>query len=291
MSPRFTPAALLLFPLLAASVSAQHVLMAENGGKMSWVRAASGSAPCVETDGKVGPISSRGYLLKDAPEYLPVYANVTDVFTRVTYEAHAGVSGAKKLLLYGATLETGYRLDNVFFVVLLGSDADPNAIVLCEVPHLEPNQERPVTALLPLGAKLGTGTCQMYLFSGGEEVLQSQIPADQREAALDRMVAARIRDVREAAPKLFFTPAPEYPRSLKSASPKGKAMIAIRIGVNGAASDPVVKSATDPAFGEAALDAIRMWRFLPRVKDGHPVETAAVVPFIFEPPVPAKNPS
>lgn len=291
MSPRLTPAVLLLFPLLAARLAAQHVLMAENGGKMSWVRAASGSVPCVERDGKVVPVGSRGYLLRDVPDYLPVFVNVTDAFTRVTYQAQAGVNGANKLLRYSATLETSYRLDDVFFVVSLGSGTAPDAMVICEVPHLEPNQERQVTALLPLGAKLGTGACQMYLFSGGKEVLQTGIPPDKREEALDRMVAARIGDVRSAAPKLLFGPAPEYPPSLRKANLRGQAMIAIRIGVNGAACDPVVKSATDPAFGEAALAAIRLWRFLPMVNDGHPVETRAVVPFIFERPKAAKDPS
>jgi TonB family protein len=291
MSPRFTPAALLIFPLMAASLAAQHVLMAENDGKMSWVRAASGSAPCVERDGKIGPISSRGYLLKGAPEYLPAFVTVRDVFWRVTYETQAGSVGTGKLLRYNATLETGYRLDDVFLVLSIGQGTAYSTISISEVAHLEPNQERPVSSYLPLGDTMAAETFQMFLFSGGQEVLQSEIAPEVREAALDRMVASRIRDVRAAGPKLFFAPAPEYPSSLRAANLRGQAMIAIRIGVNGAACEPVVKSATDPAFGEAALNAIRLWRFLPTVKDGHPVETRAVVPFAFEQPKPEKNPS
>jgi len=137
---------------------------------------------------------------------------------------------------------------------------------------------------LPLGATLGSGSCRLYIFSRGIEVLQSTIlPADS-EAALDRMVAARIKDVHAQGPKLLFGPPPEYPSSLTAANLKGQAMVAIHIGTNGAVSNPVVRSATDPAFGDAAMAAVQMWRFLPTVKDDHAVETQAVVPFTFEPP-------
>jgi TonB family protein len=53
--------------------------------------------------------------------------------------------------------------------------------------------------------------------------------------------------------------------------------------------DPVVKSASDPAFGEAALGAVKLWRFLPRVKDDYPPETRADVPVVFSQPNPSPN--
>lgn len=46
----------------------------------------------------------------------------------------------------------------------------------------------------------------------------------------------------------------------------------------------LLKSATDPAFGEAALAAIRQWRFLPEMKGGLAVEQSADLPFAFVPP-------
>jgi outer membrane biosynthesis protein TonB len=36
-------------------------------------------------------------------------------------------------------------------------------------------------------------------------------------------------------------------------------------------------------MGESALAAIRQWRFLPRIKNGHAIETVAVIPIEFTP--------
>jgi periplasmic protein TonB len=89
-------------------------------------------------------------------------------------------------------------------------------------------------------------------------------------------------------PKIFVAAAPEYPPSLVSANLRGQAMVAFRIGPNGAVYNPVVQSATDPAFGEAALAAVRVWRFLPAVKDGAAVGIDVVIPVVFEQPKPTK---
>jgi TonB family protein len=53
---------------------------------------------------------------------------------------------------------------------------------------------------------------------------------------------------------------------------------------NARVHDPTPKCTTDPAFGEAALEAVRFWRFLPKVKDGRPVEALVELPFSFTPP-------
>jgi protein TonB len=103
------------------------------------------------------------------------------------------------------------------------------------------------------------------------------------------MVVSRIKDVHNAAPKFFFGPPPEYPPELKKANLKGQATVSIRIGANGAVYDPVVKSSTDPAFGEAALRAVKVWRFLPKVKDDSPMETKVDVPVVFARPNPAAD--
>jgi TonB family protein len=284
MNPRRIPAVLLLISLMTAHVCAQTVLMTANGQKMSWVRAASGSTPCIEVDGKVQPIAPQGYVLKPVSEYRPVLVNVRNPYTRVSYGTTDTSVASNKMLVYSATLETGYRLDDVFVVTTLGPPGAYSSIVLSQVDHLVPNQERQISVSMPLGATLGSGGCQLHVFSGGLEVINSEILPNVREAALDTMVAARLKGVHAAGLRLFFGPPPEYPASLKSANLKGQATIAIHIGKNGAVSNPVVRSATDPAFGDAALAAVQMWRFLPGIKDDQAVETQAVVPFTFEQP-------
>lgn len=76
------------------------------------------------------------------------------------------------------------------------------------------------------------------------------------------MTQKRIAGVQEAPPQPLLGPGPEYPPSLLKAGANGQAIIALRIGVNGQVYDPTVKSAMAPAFGEAALVAVRLWRFL-----------------------------
>jgi TonB family protein len=284
MNPRRIPAVLLLISLTTVHLCAQYVLLTANGQKMNWVKAASGSKPCIEVDGKVQPISPQGFVLKSVPEYLPVLVNVRNPYTRVSYGTTDSSVASNKLLIYSATLETGYRLDDVFVVTTLGPDGAYTSIVLSEVDHLVPNQEKQISVTMPLGATLGSGSCQLHIFAGGVEVINSEILPNAREAALDTMVAARIRGVHAAGPKLFFGPPPEYPASLKAANLGGQAMVAVHIGTNGAVSNPVLRSATDPAFGDAALAAVQMWRFLPTIKDDHAVNTQAVVPFTFEQP-------
>jgi TonB family protein len=286
MSPRRTLGALLLIPFLAARLAAQCVLMAEDGGKMSWVRAARGSDPCVERDGKIRPILTQGYALVGVPDYLPVFVSVRDIAVRTSHVNTQRAEDIGHTFHFDATFVTGFRLRDVFIVLYFVTGNGDQKIFLSEVGDLEPNDERTVSAIVPLDSKLGTSKYHLHVFSGGQEVLQSMIPLGEREAVLDRIVAKRIKDVRDSAPSLLIGPTPEYPRSLKAANLKGLAKIAIHIGANGAVTDPVVRSASDPAFGEAALAAIRMWRFLPSVRNGTPVATNAVIPFVFDPPSP-----
>jgi protein TonB len=77
---------------------------------------------------------------------------------------------------------------------------------------------------------------------------------------------------------------PEYPKSLRKTGVKGEAVVAMRITRQGVVVEPTIERATDPAFAEATLAAVRQWRFLPQVKGGRPVETAVSLPITFDPP-------
>ncbi len=115
--------------------------------------------------------------------------------------------------------------------------------------------------------------------------------ASAREAAFDRMIAKRVEKATDGAPKPFSGPLPEYPPELLKAKHKGHVLLRLHIRPNGAVVDPAVIEATEPAFGESALTAVRLWRFLPKIKDGHPVDTIATIPIEFVPPEksPAKS--
>jgi TonB family protein len=137
---------------------------------------------------------------------------------------------------------------------------------------------------IPLAEELGAGKFQLHVFTQGREVFNSLQPWQFREAILDKMVMKRLEGVKDAAPEPLVGPVPEYPKALLKARLKGEAVVGIRITPRGVVTEPVVVQATDPAFGEAALVAVREWRFLPQVKAGRPVEINVQVPFAFQPP-------
>ena len=287
---RHLPPALLLYPVLASPLAAQHVLLVEEGGKFALVRAANGTNPCVEKEGKV--VSTNGYkfALKGVPGYLPVFVTVRNVNVRTTYLTTTHQGGQfNNDFHFDAEFETGYHLKDVFVVLALDTEQRGRSLFLWEVGELVPNEGRYVHIIVPMDSPIGSGRYTFHLFSGGAEVLQSLVSFGDREVALNRMVAAQIKDVREAGPKLYMGLGPEYPPAMKKRNIKGQAVISVRIGANGDVFDPVVKSATDPAFGEAALAAVKLWRFLPKVKNGYPVETKADVPVVFAPPGPAAD--
>ncbi len=66
-------------------------------------------------------------------------------------------------------------------------------------------------------------------------------------------------------------PDPIYPPSLKRAGVTGRASILVVIAPDGRVTDARLESATDPKFGEAALEAVRHWRYLPALRNGQPV--------------------
>jgi TonB family protein len=175
-------------------------------------------------------------------------------------------------------------LENVFIVLELSTELQGKVLFLQEVGQLEAREPKLIEARVPMSSGLGDGKYKFHLFSGGLELMHSNIPPTVRDAALDRMTYNRLKGAPDGPPAPLIGPVPEYPKNLLKAKTKGRAVISLRIGANGRANDPVVKSATDPAFGESALVAVRLWRFLPRVVKGKPVATDVDLPFDFAPP-------
>ncbi len=277
---------LLTLQLTVQSVSAQHVLVAGDGGQMYLVCSANGDVPRVQKEGKIVPIIPHGFALREVPEFAPVFVKVSNVNVRTTYSNGGQLNND---FYFNADFESDSRLEDVFVVLALDSERAGKTLFLWGIGTLEPKKTKGVSIIVPMSSPIGSGHYRAHVFSGGAEVLQSLIPFMESETALDRMVASRIKDVHNAAPRFFFGSAPEYPPELKKANLKGRATVSVRIGANGAVYDPIVKSATDPAFGEEALRAVRAWRFLPKVKDDNPTETKVDVPIVFAQPNPVAD--
>jgi TonB family protein len=286
----FRRSALLLLALLALArpAGAQHVLLAEDGGQMYLVCSANGAKPRVQKDGKVVLIDPQGFALREVPEFAPVFVAIRNVNVRSTVASSGGGGGqVNNDFYFTADFKSDSLLTDVFVVLALDTQRGGKRLFLWEIGILEPGKTKTATIEAPMDSPIGAGDYSLRLFAGGAEVMQTLLSAGETDAGMSHMVAARIKDVHNAPPRFFFGPRPEYPPELKKANLRGQAVVSVRIGTNGSVFDPVVKSATDPAFGAAALQAVKFWYFLPRVKNDYPVETKADIPIVFSPPQPA----
>lgn len=88
----------------------------------------------------------------------------------------------------------------------------------------------------------------------------------------------------DAPPKLSAAHPPSFPRSLYGRVAKGTALIELLVDEKGRARLPLIVTASDPAFGWAALQAVDTWRFDPPKSGGKSVVTRVRVPFEFSSP-------
>lgn len=95
--------------------------------------------------------------------------------------------------------------------------------------------------------------------------------------------AANLRAAR-TNPVPMEPPPLRYPGSLEGSGKSGQAVVEVTITTEGQVTNPILKSADDPAFGEAALGAVEGWRFQPAIRDGVAVESRVALPFQFKAP-------
>jgi TonB family protein len=285
-------ATLLVFVLLAPRLSAQSWLYVQNGEKFSLLGKTEGSTPYVWENGQWVADTEGQYFLKPVAEYLPVLVTIEHPYYRrgaraisdngaldATWLVHGG------RFVVNLDLVAPVPLDNVSLMLAFVDAQDQNHLYLYGVGHLDAHQIRhlSIDRIIDNARLISRSRMTPHLFVGGQEVLNTLIPARKRSAALARMVEHRVAALRNADPQPLLGATPQYPAGLPQKI-KGEAIISFRVDTHGRVLDPVVAKATDPAFGGAALEAIRQWRFVPKVRDGVPVESTAQIPFEFEPP-------
>ena len=78
-------------------------------------------------------------------------------------------------------------------------------------------------------------------------------------------------------------PAPAYPASAKHNNVQGKVLVNVLVSASGkAAKVDISRSSGYAILDQAALDAIKQWRFIPASRSGHSVEASVVVPVDFK---------
>ncbi len=273
----------------AVPLAAQNVLGVEHDGKVDIVRRATAMDALVLEGGATVPREGSRPMLKPASEYLPAFITVLEHDFQKGARAISDNGAAQVVLansgrfVFNAKLESARDLDDVVLALVLESKDIGNSVYLKDLGHFNAHEIKrvsidQVTAFRLLGVRLGS----VHFFIAGKEVFNSTISGTKWETILDRMIAARLKTAQDAALKALYVIDPVYPPSLK---PKvtGKAVIACEVDEHGKVVNPTVSSATDPAFGAAALEAVRTWRFVPAVKAGHAVASHAEIPLDFAP--------
>ena len=76
-------------------------------------------------------------------------------------------------------------------------------------------------------------------------------------------------------------PPPVYPPILRSHRIEGEARVSFVVTEAGTTQDVECVEANDRRFGEAAVDAVKKWRFMPAMWQGKPVAMSMQVPIVF----------
>ena len=80
---------------------------------------------------------------------------------------------------------------------------------------------------------------------------------------------------------------PTYPVLLRAKGITGEATIQLVVDVDGSVRDAKIVKQTHEAFGEAALECVKKWKYRPALRDGVPVRVRMQVPIHFDPKTPA----
>lgn len=284
-------AGLAVFLLTGAALSAQSHLFIEHEGKGRVVfKVRNGYCYVKDDTGKLISVRAPRSGLAPAAEFLPFFVSIRNIEVKTTYVSLAGGgSDINNEFHFRARFDSGYNLPDAFLVLELMMEKGGKRIFVQDIGDVGPKDPRWVDVVVPLSEQLGSGKFQLHVFTAGAEIFHSEQPWQFREAMLDRMVLKRIAQATDAPPRPFVGPIPEFPAALRKAGAPGTAQVKFHLTRTGVVTEPAVVSATDPAFGESALATIRQWRFLPRVKEGRPVESDATMPFDFVPPAAEKK--
>ena len=86
------------------------------------------------------------------------------------------------------------------------------------------------------------------------------------------------------AARALEVPAPEYPDKARRRRIQGTVVVALAINKKGEIDRVKVVQPLDPALDEAAVDALKHWRFAPAEKDGEAVPFQVLVEVRFRVP-------
>lgn len=105
--------------------------------------------------------------------------------------------------------------------------------------------------------------------------------ADAQASALPGPASAAVAGPERAAVPVR-SPPPSYPRSALRRGEAGEVLVRVRVGANGRPEHvEVARSSSHSSLDQAAVNAVRRWRFEPATRQGQPVAQTIQVPVQF----------
>jgi len=137
---------------------------------------------------------------------------------------------------------------------------------------------------LTLSQAPGAGEYELKLSHHDTVNLAGTIEADK---TLDLTASLPLADVIFGPDELDRNPEPIKPKTPDLPSSltlvEGKVVIQLTVGRDGFPTDLKLIRASNPEIGRIYLEAVAKWKFKPGLKDGKPVRSAVVVPFLISP--------
>jgi protein TonB len=85
----------------------------------------------------------------------------------------------------------------------------------------------------------------------------------------------------DQAPRVVYQPAPPYPPELKRKKIQGTVLVLFLVDKDGRVKEPKIQKSDHPSFDNAALGAVKRWRFEPGKVGGAAVQFRMRVPITF----------
>jgi len=86
----------------------------------------------------------------------------------------------------------------------------------------------------------------------------------------------------DQAPRVIMQPSPEYPAALRKQKLDGTVYVLFMVDRTGRVDNPIVQKSTNPAFEQAALQAVKRWKFEPGKRNGQAVVFRMRIPITFK---------
>jgi TonB family protein len=119
--------------------------------------------------------------------------------------------------------------------------------------------------LLVFLAKLGASFAQ-----DSAPVLAQDKPDDKPTTSFTSCLVSNVPGCTNP-PRASHSPDPKFPKKERKAGHQGTVLLFLIVSPEGLPHDIKVLSTLSPEFDEAAMDAVKKWKFSPATKDGKPV--------------------